>query len=158
MGKIRRMKAKSIGMTLAEYNKLAETNPKTDIDVDKYQEQLGQKHDNFVIQGRTSWFFIPHSLKIFIDVDKTVGAQRVLEQLNRKNERNEDKNILTINDLKKSHAKRMACDKKRYKKYYNIANAFNKKHYDYVIDTTDLTKKQVFDNIYNFVKKKLNSK
>jgi cytidylate kinase len=158
IGEIRRKKAKSVGMTLAEYNKFAETNPKTDLDVDKYQAQLGKEKDNFIIQGRTSWFFIPHSLKIFVDVNKTVGAERVSKQLAGKNKRNEGNNLLTIKDIKKSHAERMACDKKRYKKYYGITNAFDKRHFNYVVDTTNLNPEQVFAKVYSFIKKKLKTK
>lgn len=54
------------GMTLAEYNKLGETDPSTDIEVDEYQKKLGETEDNFIIEGRTSWHFIPHSLKFLL--------------------------------------------------------------------------------------------
>ena len=68
MGGLRREAAKKRGLSLAEYNKLGETDIKTDKEVDEYQRELGEKEDNFVIEGRTSWYFIPHSLKIYLDV------------------------------------------------------------------------------------------
>ena len=48
MGNIRRELAQKRGMTLQQYNKLGETNPSTDTEIDKYQEQLGRTKDNFV--------------------------------------------------------------------------------------------------------------
>ena len=158
MGELRRLQAKSSGKTLAEHNKSTETNPKTDMDIDKYQKQLGQEQDNFIIQGRTSWFFIPHSLKIFIDIDKKIGAQRVFNQMPTKNRENEDKELKTIKDVEKSQKERITSDKKRYKKYYNITNAFDKRHYNHIVDTTNLSREQVFNNVYDFVKKKSRDK
>ena len=63
IGAIRREAALKRGLTLEEYNKLGETDPQTDIEVDNYQKELGERSDNFIIEGRTSWYFIPHSLK-----------------------------------------------------------------------------------------------
>jgi len=157
MGKLRRRVAKKKGLTLAEYNKLGETDPITDLEVDKYQERLGRSMDNFVIEGRTSWHFIPQSLKIYICVDKKVGAARIYKDLKRSNHRNEDKNLKTYQDVLKSNQKRLQSDKKRYKKYFNI-DVFNKRNYDFVLDTTNLNIKQSFTKIYNFVKSNLKPK
>ena len=157
IGKIRREIAKKQGLTLAEYNKVGEKDPATDLEVDKYQKKLGQTKDNFIIEGRTSWYFIPHSLKIYIDVDEKVGAQRVFKELKGRNSRNEDKNLETMKDILKSQQVRKISDKKRYKKYYQI-DVYNKKNYDFILDTTGLNKSQVFSKIYDFVKSNLNKK
>lgn len=155
MGKLRREVAKKQGLTLAEYNKLGEKDPTTDSKVDRYQKKLGKTKDNFIIEGRTSWHFIPHSLKTYLAVDEKVGAKRVFKELKRKNSRNEDKNLKTVADVLKSQRERKKSDKKRYKKYYQI-DVYNKKNYDFVLDTTNLSKKQVFVKLYNFVKSRLN--
>ena len=154
IGGIRRQKAKARGMTLAEYNKLGEIDPSTDLEVDQYQEELGKKEDNFIIEGRTSWYFIPHSFKIYLDISLEEGAKRVFKSLGRKNNRNEDKNIETLKDAIKSVKKRMESDKKRYKKYFNI-DVYNSNNYDLVVDTTVLNIEQVFDRVYREAKKRL---
>jgi CMP/dCMP kinase len=77
MGGLRRQKAKERGLTLAQYNELGEKDPATDREVDEYQKELGEKEDNFIIEGRTSWYFIPHSIKIYLDVNDEEGAKRV---------------------------------------------------------------------------------
>ncbi|MFH1233298.1 MAG: (d)CMP kinase [Patescibacteria group bacterium] len=154
MGAIRRLKAKSLGLSLAEYNKLGENNPQTDLELDNYQKKLSKTLNNFVISGRTSWHFIPYSMKIYLDVKDTIGAKRVWMELKKKNYRNEDKDIKTIKDVLASQRQRVASDIKRYKKYYQI-NVYDHKNFDYIIDTTDLTKKQVLDQVYNYVKKQL---
>jgi len=157
IGELRRQTAKERGMTLAEYNKLGEKDPKTDLEVDEYQKKLGETKNNFVIEGRTSWHFIPHSLKLYIFVEEKEGARRIFEELKKENKRNEDKNLKTIDDVLKSAKNRIKSDKKRYKKYFNI-DVFDKKNYDFVLDTTKLNKKQAFDEIYNFTRKQLKKK
>lgn len=156
MGGLRRDKAKERGMTLAEYNKLGETDPKTDIEVDEYQKELGEKQDNFVVEGRTSWYFIPQSIKIYLDVDKKIGAKRVFDELQKKSGRNEDKDLETMKDVLKSHKKRIKSDRKRYKKYYNI-DVYSPKNYDLVLDTSGFSIEEVFEKVYNFVKERIES-
>jgi predicted cytidylate kinase len=154
IGQIRRDAAKKMGMTLAEYNKYGETHPETDIEVDDYQKKLGQEKDNFIIEGRTSWFLIPHSIKLYITVDPLVGAQRVHRELQNENARNEDKNIDTVESLVESQQKRMRSDKLRYEKYYN-KDCFDKNNFDFVIDTTKLTPDEVFQKVWEYIKSKI---
>lgn len=154
MGGLRRQKAQERGLTLAEYNKLGENDPVTDTEVDEYQRVLGEKEDNFIIEGRTSWYFIPQSLKIYIDVDENIGAERVFASLQEENERNEDSKLETVADVLSSHRKRKESDIVRYKKYYDI-DVYNKDNYDYIIDTSDKSKEESFELLYKYVKEKL---
>ncbi|MFH1427507.1 MAG: (d)CMP kinase [Patescibacteria group bacterium] len=154
MGGLRRQAAKKRGVTLAEYNKLGEKNPATDLEVDKYQKKLGKTKDNFIIDGKTSWYFIPHSIKIFIYADPKIGAQRIFKELKKKNHRNEDKKLETLKDVLNSNQKRIKSDNKRYKKFFNI-NVYNRKNYDFILDTSNLNEKQVFEKVYNYIKKRI---
>ncbi|MCD4694507.1 cytidylate kinase family protein [bacterium] len=158
IGGIRRQKAKERGMTLAEYNKLGETDPSTDLEVDKYQEGLGEKKDNFVIEGRTSWHFIPHSLKIYLEVDKREGAQRIFNQLSKQadNNRNEGSGLDSVEKVLESNKRRLKSDNKRYKKYFNI-DVHNKKHYNIIVNTTNLSEKEVLEAVYDKIKDKLDA-
>lgn len=154
IGQIRRDAAKKRGMTLAQYNKFGETNPETDKEVDDYQESLGKKRDNFVIEGRTSWFFIPNSIKIYISVNPLEGAKRVFKELQAENNRNEDSNLLTVEDVIRSHKEREQSDALRYQKYYKI-DYFNKSVYDVVVDTTNLNPDEAFLEVWKYVEEKV---
>lgn len=160
MGGLRRQAAKDMGLTLAEYNKLGESDPQTDLAVDKYQEELGRTKDNFIIEGRTSWYFIPHSLKIYLDVDDQEAARRILKDLKskgRKGARNEADGLNSVEAVLKSLKERKKSDKKRYKKYFDI-NPYLKKHYDFYLDTSNLSLKQVFKAVLGFVQDNLDKK
>jgi cytidylate kinase len=155
MGALRREMAAKRGMTLQEYNKLGETDPKTDIQIDEYLTKLGKEKDNFVIESRTAFHFIPNSIKVFLDVSEDEGARRVFKDLKseRGESRNEDKPIKTIAEMKESLRKRRKSDDKRYKKYYRL-DIYDMKNYDFVIDTTKIKPEQVAKKIIELVKKK----
>ena len=156
IGGIRRQKAAERGLTLAEYNILGEKDFSTDKEVDLFQKELGEKEDNFIIEGRTSWFFIPHSLKIYLDVSPKEGANRVYNDLidDKENNRNEDNDINSHKAVLKSMNKRKKSDVERYKKYYDF-DVYDLKHYDYVLDTTNLNIEEVYNNVKNYVFKHL---
>lgn len=147
MGDLRRKLAAERGMTLEEYNKLGETDASTDIDVDEYQSKLGKETDNFIISGRTSWYFIPHSVKLFLKVDPNIGAERVFQSLQG---RNEASNLQTVDDVLAANRRRMESDALRYKKYFNI-DVYDESHYDYVIDTSHLNEDEVFAKVCDII-------
>jgi CMP/dCMP kinase len=157
MGGISREKAREHGMTLEEYNKWGETDPRRDQEIDEYQEKLGKTQDNFVIEGRTSWYFIPHSLKIYLDVSFAEGARRIWGSLRVDDSRNEGKNLHSYENVLASLKARRESDKTRYAKYYNF-DAYNHRHYDFVLDTTDLNPDEVFEKVYEAVEKRLETR
>lgn len=144
MGAIRRQKAAGHGMTLDEYNKLGETDPTTDTEVDEYLTNLGKTGNNFIIESRTAWHFIPHSFKIILTVEPREGARRVLEDLN-KTDRNETK-YQTLEEAVEGLRKRKESDFLRFQKFYQI-DIFNLGNYNLVIDTTSLSPDEVVRKI-----------
>ncbi len=146
IGSLRREMASKMGLTIQEFNKLGESEDFTDKQVDDYQKALGEKEDNFVLDGRLGFYFIPHSIKIFLDADLEVRAKRLFESYRKK------EHYKSINDAIKAIEEREASDTRRYKKYYNI-DCYDKSHYDLVVDTTDSPIKQNLDKILKFLKK-----
>lgn len=157
IGGIRREKAKERGLTLEEYNKLGETDPSTDLEVDEYQKKLGETEDNFVIEGRTSWHFIPHSFKIFLNTSFEEAAKRVFNELSKDNTRNEGKDLTTYENVLDSLKSRRQSDMMRYAKYFNI-DVFDLSHYDFILDTTDLSIEEVFEKVFDAVREKQSEK
>ena len=152
IGGIRRQMAKKRGMTLEEFNELGEKEDFTDKEVDEYQKKLGKTKDNFVIEGRTSYFCIPHSIKIFLEVDEKVGAKRIFGHLKEKaEERNEAHGLNSVKDVLRSNQARMKSDRARYLKWYQ-QDPFDHKHYDFVLDTTNLSVEEEYQAVADFVK------
>lgn len=151
MGRLRRAMAAKRGLTIEEYNKLGETDPTTDTEVEAYQEELGKTQDNFIIVGRLSWHFIPHSLKLFLFARPEVSAQRILSDLE---QRNEPGHLKTLEDVQGMLERRYESDEKRFTKYYGV-ELYNQKDYDWVLDTSDIGQEEVYAKVYNYVKSKI---
>ena len=141
MGDLRGKMALDRGMTIDELNKLGETEDFTDKEVDDYQSKLGRTESDFIVDGRLSWYFIPHSFKIFLDVDSTVGAKRVYEDDRSKN-RQDEPHYQSLAQAKEVIGDRILSDQKRYQKYYQI-NFLDKTNYDLVINTTHKTIEEI---------------
>jgi cytidylate kinase len=146
MGDLRRRAAYEKGMTLAGFNRLGEKDPFTDRFVDELQERLGKEEDNFVVDGRTSFHFIPRSVKIYLHADLEVRARRVL-----KDERKTEK-FNTLRECKNELVERERSDNRRYRKYYRI-DPTERKNYDYWIDTTDMSVRQIVDSIIGLIRR-----
>ena len=137
MGDIRGKIAQERGLTIDELNQLGEKERWTDTIIEDYQRELGKKEDNLILEGRLSWYCIPKSKKIFLYVDKKIGAERIFL-----NQRKDEKKANNIEEMIKIIGLRKKSDVRRYKKIYQI-NPYEKKHYDLVIDTTTKTLKEV---------------
>jgi len=153
MGQIFRDMAKKRGLTLVEYLKLGEIDPQIDKEVDDYLLKLASKENNFVIESRTAWHLIPNSLKIYLKVDEKEGAKRIFKQLQEEtgNARNEDKKVDSLENVLKSIQRRRKTDDLRYQKYYGI-NIRKSQNYDLFLDTTKLTRNEVFNRVITFIK------
>ncbi len=133
MGDIRGMMAKERGMTIDQLNKVGEKEAFTDKDADDYQVKLGKTEDNFVIDGRLSYYFIPNSLKIYMTADEDMSAKRIMNDT--LSDRSDEQRAKTLEEQKEILRKRIISDKLRYKKYYGLD--FTKKdQFDFILDTS----------------------
>jgi cytidylate kinase len=156
VGEIRREIARKKGLTLAELNKYAEKHPETDVDIDKQvaikARQLATKYP-VIVEGRTQFYFLPESFKLYIKVSLAEGTKRIWQQIQSekaKSARNEGK-INSLAQLKKTINQRIASDKKRYQKYYKLDHTL-KSHYDLVVDTSKITARKATAKILKKLK------
>ncbi len=143
MGDMRGKMAMDRGLTIDEFNSLGLNTIETDQAADTFQTKLGQSEDNFIIDGRLSWHFIPQSFKVFLDVDLDEAARRIFharqaEAANRQDEAN----YTSEAEAKTAIETRLASDSARYQKWYNL-DYLDRSNYDLVIDTTKTPANQV---------------
>ncbi|MEK9157067.1 MAG: cytidylate kinase family protein [Patescibacteria group bacterium] len=151
MGDMRGVYATEHGMTIDELNTLGMSDPQTDSRVDEFQTELGKREDNFVIDGWMSWFFIPNSVKIFLDINPEEGAKRIFaEQQNYPDHRKDERPYASVTDVQENLAKRVLQNQERYKKWYQV-DFLDTSHYDLVIDTSALSPEQVVERITAFI-------
>jgi len=150
-GSVQRHIAEQKGVSIMELLKQEEVDSSIDEEVDNYVADLGRKKDNFVIEGRTAFHFIPDSLKVFIKVNLDEGAKRIFKDLG-KEERSEEEKANSVGNLRKVLDQRVEIDKGRYLKYYGV-DYTDPTNYDLVVDSTDLTPEEVVDKIMVEVEK-----
>lgn len=141
IGDLRGQMAEERGMTIDQFNALGEKEDFTDKDVDNFQTKLGNTQDNFIMDGRLSWYFIPKSFKIFLDVDEDHAAERIFHA-SKEGLRPDEDPYETPQDVRKTIEARLASDQKRYHKYYSV-NYLDRNNYDLVIDTSTKTPEEI---------------
>lgn len=139
VGGLRGKMAMERGLSIDELNKLGENDRTTDALVDDDQKELGTTENNFVIEGRLSWHFIPHSYKIFLDCDPQEAARRIFagQRAASGKERLDEKMYESIEETQRAIEARVASDVLRYQKYYQL-DYRDPAHYDLVFDTTNM--------------------
>lgn len=146
VGGLRRKYAQKQGMSIAEFNELGEKNSITDIQADEYQKEWAKENQNFILDGRLSYFFIPESIKIFLTVEKIEGAKRIQEAA-----RESEISQPTLEEMINLNKRRCESDIKRYKTIYNIEDCYKEDNFDVILDTTHRTP----DEVFKLVKKKI---
>jgi cytidylate kinase len=152
MGQVLRDLSKEKGMDFIDFMKLAEIDSSIDNDIDEYVKKLGKKEDDFVIESRTAWHFIPDSVKIFLTVNEKEGARRIHKQLKKEKKNKRNERIKSFDEFLADCQRRSLSEQKRYQKYYGI-NPRDLENYDFVLDTTNLTPEEVFWKNLDFLKK-----
>jgi CMP/dCMP kinase len=148
VGDLRGKMAMDMGLTIDELNKRGENDFSTDKIADEYQKELGRNEDNFIIDSRLGFHFIPGSIKIFLFCAPEIAAQRIFLE-----PRIDEKEYTTIDEVKDALKKRIESDRKRYIKYYNL-DPFKKELYDIYIDTSALKPEEVAERILRNINKK----
>lgn len=157
VGGMRRAAAKERNMTLAEFNTWSEEHHKEGDKVfDDYLIKLAENEDNFIIESRTAFHFIPRSLKIFLDVSVEEGARRIWRALSSGDQqnRNEARHLNSYEDVVVAVQDRLRSDKLRYEKYYSV-DIFDKKHYDLFLDTSHMQAEEEYRQVLQFVNERL---
>ena len=140
------------GISILELNKQEEKDPSIDRDMENWQEQLGKKEDNFVIDSRIGFSFIPKSIKIFLKTQSKVAADRVFRDL--QNNIRQTEKEKTYDEVLKAIVERQQSERKRYIKYYGVDN-LDMKNYDFVLDASKLSIAEETKQVLDFIKSRM---
>lgn len=142
-GNAQREIARKRGLTTLELNRLADTDPSIDREIDGVFQQFNAvPNKNFVIDSRMAFFFIPSSVKIKLDVDIAVAGARIMHDTRRSGE----KKYTTVQEAIEALCARRASEVARFKRIYHV-DIDNPENFDYVIDTTHKTPDEITDII-----------
>ena len=145
--------AEKRGLSLLELGKIAEKDRSIDQELDSRTITIGSKEDDFVMDSRLAYHFIPDSFKIFLEVDEKEAARRIFGDVKKKKTgRAVEKESTTLAATLAAIRKRKKSEEQRYEEYYRL-NPYDKKQYDFVVDTTKTTPEQAVEKVIEAVKK-----
>lgn len=152
-GDFMRAMAMEKGMTLMELNTYSETDGgKVDAILDDRQKKLWEEKDDFIIDARLAWHFIPNSFKIYLTVDDVVGASRIIGDSSNPLRHSTDVHANLEEAIKTTRARRES-ESKRYMNLYQVDN-HDLSHYDLVVDSTTTPAAEVVEQILNALREK----
>lgn len=145
-GELMREMAAERGMSVLALSAIAESDGGAiDREIDQRTRELGDTEDDFVIDSRLAWHFIPSSVKVFLEVGIEVSAARIYGQARGAEVENTDL-LATISAVER----RLTSETARYRQYYGI-DWLNKRHYDLIVDTSALDVTAVVDQIQSYL-------
>lgn len=144
-GDFMREMADERGMSILELSRSAEDGDSIDREIDARTVRLGEGSDDFVMDARLGWHFLPDSLKIFLEVRPEIAARRIYGAA-----RGTEHENVGLEETLRAIEARSASETRRYQDYYGIAYA-DHAHYDLVIDTSELTVTEVAKTILDHI-------
>jgi cytidylate kinase len=132
--------AKEKEMTVTEFNQYVTNHPEVDIQIENSAKEYAKDHDNFIIDARLGWYAVPESFKVYLKVNIDVAAQRAFDNQDKEKKKTEE--FLTLEEQKKDMIKRYQLENERYWNLYGVRKE-DLSNYDLIIDTTELSPKDV---------------
>ncbi len=139
-------------ITLAEFNRQAETKPEMDHEIDEELRKL-RDHNDIVIDSRLGFYWIPESFKVYLELDSDVSIARIFKDANMNTLRSESgEGGPSMPDVMDQVETRMQSERRRFKKLYGI-NPNSLEHFDLVIDTARHSPQTVALTIFDTYRK-----
>lgn len=141
-GAIQRQIAQEMGLTTLELNKLTESRKDIDDRIDGYTQALNYATENFVVDSRLAWHFIPSSYKVFLLCDEKIAAERISKDRNRKS----DEENRAVRFLIEKIKERRKSEKERFKRIYHV-DFEDLSNYDQIIDSAYFLPEEIVELI-----------
>lgn len=138
-GHLFRKKAEEAGMSLAEFGKLAESDPSIDESIDSELVKVAREKKDIIIESRLAAQMLARNkipaFKVYLWASPEVRVSRLCE---RDGGTNDEAKCLMV--------EREACESDRYIRYYDI-DICDMSVYDLIVDTGELSPDEVVDAI-----------
>src|SRR3989344_3001519 len=141
-------------LSIEEMNFTAEKQKEIDFEVDKLFVKMGKEKNDFVIDSRTAFHWIPNSFKVFLDLNPRIAAERTFEQIHKEGRASQAG--ASIGEVYENTLKRVESERKRYKSLYKI-DITDRMKFDLVVDTKINNLEEVIEIVVAAYQKWLNA-
>lgn len=132
------------GVTFNELSEIAKADKSVDEEIDRRQRGMNDG-DNFVMDSRLGFFYIPNSYKIYLKVEMEEAARRIYNS-NRTRQK-----YSSFEDCLRGEKKRVEDEVIRYRN--KGIELQDETQFDLVIDTTNISAEEVADKILSEIEK-----
>lgn len=141
-GDVMRQLGKEQGIKdIRAFNLASEGKKDFDYHVDERTKLIGETDDRLVFDGHMAWRFIPQSFRVFLHLDETIAAIRILNNMDES--RRVSEHISGDTDEYADFLReRKASNMRRYADLYET-NPYVEKHYSFVVDTSQFSLDEV---------------
>lgn len=140
-GNMFRARAKDLGLSLPEFGSLCENEPEHDKALDQEIKYIGETTDNFVVESRLAWYFIPDSIKIKFTCDFEERSKRLASR-----------DGGTVEEAGEAAKIREQSEVSRYENYYGLKNVGADEDFDLIIDTTSTPTTEIVEQILTYLR------
>lgn len=133
------------GLTILELSRAAQKGDAIDREIDARTVRLAEESDDFVMDARLGWHFIPQSFKVFLEVLPEVAAERIFGA-----QRGAEHENVTLEETTRAIEARTISEQTRYMDYYGLDYA-DHSQYDLVVDTSEKTIDEVVDVVLSAI-------
>ncbi|MDR0890448.1 MAG: cytidylate kinase family protein [Oscillospiraceae bacterium] len=140
-GSIQRKIAVEMGISTFALNKYMETHPEIDRLIDGELIKLSESTSDIAIDSRMAWHFVKNTFDVFLTIDETVAAQRIVSD-----KRGPSEGYINIEHAITLLKGRKESENYRYKSKYGV-DCNDVANYDLVLDTTTISPDYVADVI-----------
>ena len=130
-GDFMRAIAKTHDVSLDDINRMAETDPRYDHEVDEMVRKMGEK-DDVVIDSRLAFHWIPESFKVFLTLDPRIAAERTFVHIRETGRAQQTAE--SVEEVYRKLVARIASENTRYRTLYGVSYD-DESAFDLVIDT-----------------------
>lgn len=136
-GEYARQYAKDHGMDITQFNIFVKDHPEIDNQIENSAAEYAKNNNEIIVDARLGWYAVPYSFKVYLSVNLDVSAQRAFADPTRKDSEKFD----TLEEQKQDIMKRYKMENDRFFELYGVRRD-DMSNYDFVLDTTNLTKEQ----------------
>ncbi len=138
-GNINREVARKLGISALELNKRLKADHSLDDEIDSTVTRISieRKDDKLIFDSRMAWHFAKDTFKIFLTIDPSEAARRVML-----NPRGEEEKYSSVEDARNGLIARGNVERERFMDIYGV-DYFDNNNYNLIVDTTSRTPDEI---------------
>lgn len=146
-GAVQREYARSLGISTLELNQRMKEYPDLDAEIDNTVTRISieRKDEDLIFDSRMAWHFAKNTFKIFLTIEPTEAAKRVMA-----NQRGDEEHYCSESEACEKLVERSRVERARFKEIYGV-DYYDYNNFDLVVDTTCKTPDEILDIILNSI-------